>query len=255
MNTAILITARLKSTRLPQKAIKPIHGRSLIRRQIDRLKLANRPDRIILCTSPLPQDDPLVNIAIEEGIDSFRGDPMDVLARLTAATEQFKLDVVVNVTADNPLIDPSYLDRLLDFLIVNKYEFACSEGLPLGTFGWALSCPAMRRACDIKAEVDTEVWGPYFTQTGLFHWGILLADASDFWPELRLTIDTPEDFSLVSRIYEELSSDGAPFTLRDIIHLCRQKPEWVAINANIKQKKPTPIKLKQGANNGQPLSL
>ncbi|MCX6641680.1 MAG: NTP transferase domain-containing protein [bacterium] len=245
MRTAILITARLKSTRLEQKALKTILGRSMICHQIDRLKLAAKPERIILCTSPLQQDDPLVEIAVNEGIDYFRGHPDDVLLRLTNAAEYYHLDNVVNVTADNPFVDPVYIDRLLDFLQESQYDFAMTEGLPLGTFGWALSYPAMRRACEIKAETDTEVWGPYFTQTGLFHWGILLADASDSWPELRLTVDTPEDFDLVNRIFQELGVTGQIFSLRSIISLCKNRPDWVAINSSIKQKKPVPIKLKQ----------
>lgn len=79
MSVLILITARLKSTRLPKKAIKLIKGRSLICHLIDRLKMAEKVDGIVLCTSPMVQDDPLAEIATQEKIDCFRGDPDDVL--------------------------------------------------------------------------------------------------------------------------------------------------------------------------------
>ncbi|OGX04561.1 MAG: hypothetical protein A3G87_05935, partial [Omnitrophica bacterium RIFCSPLOWO2_12_FULL_50_11] len=84
-NVAILINGRLKSTRLPMKAIRPISGRPMIAHLFDRLRLAKRPQKMILCTSWLPQDDPLEEIAAQSSVDCFRGHPDDVLQRLTDA--------------------------------------------------------------------------------------------------------------------------------------------------------------------------
>ena len=79
MNSAILITARLKSERLPMKVIKPISGVPMIIHMLDRLKLAKTPAKIIICTSTLEQDDPLEQIANEQGVECYRGDPDDVI--------------------------------------------------------------------------------------------------------------------------------------------------------------------------------
>lgn len=245
MKTAILITARLKSTRLPKKALLPIQGRAMIRHMIDRLKLAKRPEEMILCTSPLEQDDPLVQIASEENIKCYRGHPDDVLLRLTDAAREFNVDTVVNCTADNPFLDPVYMDYLVDFHTQRGLDYSSIEGLPFGCFCWALSRQAMERALEIKDSVDSEVWGGYFTQTGLFNWEYLqVTDEALRWPELRLTVDTPEDFELVSKIFEQLYNKGEIFPLADIVALCRQQPELVAINAHICQKTPKPIKLR-----------
>ena len=244
MKAAILITARLKSNRLPKKVVKPIMGRPMIGHMIDRLKLAKRPEQIILCTSPLPQDDPLAEIADQEGIECYRGDPDDVLLRLTMAAERFGVDTVFNCTADNPLVDAEYIDGLIDFHQQNNYDYSRCEGLPLGAFGWVLSYPAMVKACQVKAETDTEVWGPYFTDTGLFSWGVLSVDPEVYWPELRLTVDTTEDFELVTRIFEELYVPGDVFPLNSIVTLCRNRPDLVTINFKIVQKPAKPIKIK-----------
>lgn len=244
MKTAVLITARLKSTRLKQKAIKPIKGRAMIKYQIERLRAVRGADEIILCTSPLDEDSPLVEIAIEEGINYFRGDPDDVLVRLRDAAKKFGVDRIINVTADNPLIDPVYLDRLASFLTDNNYDYACTEGLPWGIYGWAMTYTAVIKACEIKAENDTEVWGGYFTQTGQFSHGVLKADAAHYWPELRLTVDTEQDFEVVSTIIDELYQPGELLSLDEILEYCRTHEALVALNSGVEQKKPKTIRLK-----------
>ena len=249
MSIALFITGRLKSTRLPLKAQRLIKGRPMICRMIDRLKLAQRPNQIVLCTSTLEQDDPLEGIAREESIECFRGDPDDVLLRLTNAAEKFGVDQVISCTADNPFIDPYYVDRLIDFHLGKGYDFSRTEDLPLGVNAYAVSYKAMKRACEIKAESDTEIWGPLFTETGHFNWAVMDVDESDRWPELRLTVDTPEDFAFVSKIFDELYEPGQVFPLSAIVDLCRRRPDLVAINATVQQRPSKPFKLKVGVEN------
>ena len=245
MNIAILITARLKSSRLPRKIVKPILGRQMICHMIDRLKLAKRPQQIIICTSTLDQDDPLEEIAAQESVYCYRGHPDDVLLRLTNAAHHFGVDIVVNCTADNPFVDPEYIDRLVDFHLKQRNDFSRVEGLPFGTFAYALFYPSMVRACDIKDETDTEAWGSYFTQTGLFKVGRLhVTDPEIMRPNLRLTVDTPEDFELISKIFDALYVEGRVFSLREIVRLCDNHPELTEINANVVQKVGKPIRLK-----------
>lgn len=247
MKTAILITARLKSSRLPKKALRPIVGRPLISHLIDRLRLSERADAIVMCTSTVSEDDPLERLAHDEGVACFRGDPVDVLVRLRDAAQTFDCERVFVCTADNPFVDPVHLDALVDFLVAQRCDYACTKGLPWGAFGWAVTTRALAAACEIKNTRDTEVWGGYFTETGRFQHGVLAADAEVRWPELRLTVDTPEDYELASRICEALYEPGKVFTLTDIVQLCRSSPELVAINAHICQKAPAPIRVKDDA--------
>jgi len=248
MRTGILLNARLKSQRLPEKAILPIKGRPMICHMIERLKLTQSIDEIILCTTLLAEDDRLEQLAEQENVACFRGHPEDVLVRLRDAACKHELDVVLNCGGDNPFVDPVYLRRLGNLLIENDLDYACTLGLPIGTYGWAISSAAMEKACGIKDKIDTEAWTGYFTDTGLFRWESLLADPDDFWPDLRLTVDTPEDFQLITAIFDELYTPGQVFSGYEILELCRQRPDLVAINSAIKQKKPNPIKLKAKIN-------
>jgi spore coat polysaccharide biosynthesis protein SpsF len=244
MTTSIgtLITVRLKSTRLPKKAIKPIKGKPMLVHMIDRLKLVDQSDGIVLCTSPVDEDDPIEEIANQEGVECYRGDPDDVLGRLTSAAQQYDLDTVISITADCPFCDPEYADKVVDYHLEHGYDFMEIEGLPYGTFSYALQREAMEKATEIAAKKDTEVWGGYFKDTGLFDCGTLkVTDDELNWPDLRLTVDYPADFELVSRIFDELYTPDEVFSLKEIVNLCREKSELPAINAECELKTPPPI--------------
>ena len=246
MKSAILITARLKSTRLPMKLIKPLSGVPMIVHMLNRLKLAKIPEEIIICTSTVSQDDPLELIAKEQGVGCYRGEPDDVLLRLTNAAEKYNIETVINCTADNPFVDPIYIDKLYKHHIKKSNDFSKIDGLPWGTFSYAISFDAMKKACKIKDETDTEVWHGYFMDTDKFKWDALMVqDDSVKWSNLRLTVDYPEDFSLMERIFKELWDYRNVFSLKDIVALCRKNPEIVKINENVLQKVGKPIKIKE----------
>ena len=160
MKVGFLITARLKSSRLPKKVIKEVLGKPLIVHMIDRIKKASKIHEIIMCTSTNSQDDPLEAIADSEGISCYRGSEDDVLVRLYEAASRFEIDYIVNNTADCPLTDPYLADY-----IVNEYERTKADhiqlpGVPEGLHG--LSVSALKRVVDLKDETETEIWGGYF---------------------------------------------------------------------------------------------
>jgi spore coat polysaccharide biosynthesis protein SpsF len=242
VKTAIVITARLKSQRLPLKAIRPILGRPMIGQMIERLKQSKLADTIILSTSALTADDPLEHIAKQEKISCFRGHPEDVLVRMRDAARAFGVDTIISCTADNPFTDPHYIDELVKFHHEGDYDFSRLEGLPLGAFSYALSLEAVERACKLKSTTDTEMWGPWFTETGEFRCGMLgVDDAKVAWPELRLTVDTPEDFDMVSRIFGLLHDRGRAFSLEEVVSLCRKMPELPAMNSHVVQRTAPPL--------------
>jgi len=246
MKCAILITARLKSTRLPKKITKLIHGKPMIKHMLDRLKLAKFPNKIIICTSTVAQDDPLEKLADQENVLCYRGEAEDVLLRLTSAAEKFDIETVINCTADNPFVDPFYIDKLYEHHIKEANEFTKIEGLPWGTFSYAISSKALKRACELKNETDTEVWHGYFVDTGNFKWSSLkVTDKNVLWPDLRLTVDVPEDFEMVTKIFDKLYDGVNVFPLSKIVKLCRTNPEIPEINKFIMQKAGLSIKLKK----------
>lgn len=228
------ITARLKSTRLKKKIIKELMNKKLIEHLIDRLKLSKKINQIVLCTSNLIDDDPLGMIASKNNINCYQGHPDDVLLRIKNASKHNNGDIIFSCTADNPLIDIYYVDKLIDFHIKNNNDYSKIIGLPIGTYGYVLSYNALEKACELKEENDTEIWGPFFTETNEFKCGELIIENM---PDIRLTVDTPEDFELIEKIFENLYNDNSLFDLNNIIKLINEKPELLKINNNIQQTK------------------
>jgi spore coat polysaccharide biosynthesis protein SpsF len=245
MSVGIIITARLKSKRLKKKLLKKINGRPMISHLISRLKLSKKHDKIIISTSVIPQDDPLEELARKEGVSIFRGDPFDVLKRIHHTAVNFDIKTIISCTGDNPFIDPLYIDKMVNFHLENKLDFTRCVDLPFGTFAYALDCNALKKACEIKDTDDSENWVGYFTDTGVFKHGVLNVDDELLkWPQLRLTVDTIEDFNLIKVIFNELGRDEKIFSLKQIVSFCKSRPDILKTNQHIKQRASKPIKLK-----------
>ena len=216
---------------------------------VERLRRSRNSSPIVITTSYLEDDRPLVDLASDLGIESFQGDPDDVLARIGAAAEHFDLETVISCTADNPFVDPVWADALMDLHIGSNADFGRIEGLPWGTFSYSLDRSAIARACKMKATSDTEVWGGYFTEDLGFKTVVLSADDPAVnRPEYRLTVDTPADFALVEGIFEALGD--RVFPLEDIVALLDDRPDLLKINAAVEQAVAKPIVLRSDLDNG-----
>jgi spore coat polysaccharide biosynthesis protein SpsF len=235
MKTGFLITARLKSTRLPGKLRLLIDEREIIRHMIDRLKLSNQIDEIILCTSTNPQDEPLEQIATEENIECFRGHEEDVIQRLSDACEKYNLDYVLNVTGDCPLVSYEYFEKILDTYHSTKADFIRCLDLPHGFFSYGIKPEALKKACSIKDDDNTEVWGRYFTDTGLFRVVDLDIPHSLRRHEFRLTLDYPEDFKFFETLFRSYGENVFKAKMIDIVPFLDSHPEIVDINKDCKK--------------------
>jgi spore coat polysaccharide biosynthesis protein SpsF len=232
MRTGFLITARLKSTRLPMKLLQEVEGRSIFSHMIDRLKLTQSVDQIIVCTSTNVQDDPLEEIAATEGIACFRGDEDDVVKRLSDAASAFDLDYVLSITADCPFCDPVYAHAIVAAFLETKADFIRALDLPHGAFSYGINPVAFRKVLEIKDEKDTEVWGRYFTDTDLFNvYDLPIENPLHRQPELRMTLDYPEDLEFFKAVFKELYIPGQVFSLDDILNFLKARPDVVAINS------------------------
>ena len=116
MHTLALVQARMGSTRLPGKMMMDLCGYPVLHWVLYRLKRATGLAGIVLATTDLERDEPLAELALGLGIQVFRGSETDVLGRFIAAARRFGADPVVRVCADNPMIAPEEIDRLISLL-------------------------------------------------------------------------------------------------------------------------------------------
>ena len=218
MNIGLLITARLKSKRLPKKLLLDIHGKSLIERVIDRAKEVSGLKRVILCTSTNPQDRPLVDLSIKSGIPYFLGSEEDVLDRFHCAADFFGLDYFLSITGENPFFSLEHANLIVKYLENNQFDFIYSDGLPIGTAVYGLSNKALKVVCYVKKEIDTEIWGPLINRPEIFRTKNLEVEEFYHRPALRLTTDFPEDYEFIKKIYSHFKTSDIP-SLFDVLNV------------------------------------
>lgn len=230
MHIGFLIIARLKSKRLPNKLMKKIYGKTVIEHMIDRIKNNNSLNKIILCTSNLMSDDTLEKISKKKKINIFRGDPNDVIKRMRDATKKFKLDYVLSITADCPLVELSYVKKFISIFKKTKADLIRSFDLPHGAFFFGISPNSLNKICRIKNTKYTSNWEMYFTDTKIFKVYDVKIPKKQKNKFLRLTLDYPEDFKLIKTIFQRLYKKNKNFKLKDIIELTRKDPNILNLN-------------------------
>lgn len=114
MNTkkrvGITIEARMSSSRLPGKTLKPLLGKPMLARMIERLKMVKLADVIVVATTDQPEDAPIVELAKEMGIGYHQGSSEDVLDRVLQAARKYDIDLIVETCGDCPVVDPGIID-------------------------------------------------------------------------------------------------------------------------------------------------
>lgn len=217
---AAILQARMSSSRLPGKVMKPLAGAPMIARQIERLRRAASLERIVVATSEDASDDPLADYLAASGTDVFRGSLTDVLGRFVACAEHFGLDgAIVRLTADCPLADPDLVDACVALHQRQGADFTSNDqhrtfprGLDVEVFNREGLDAAGREASD---PYDREHVTPFFYHNPERFRLAELTQARDD-SALRWTVDTPQDFAYVERVYAALYAANPAFTSDDI---------------------------------------
>lgn len=231
MKLGFLITARLKSSRLPLKLLLDLKGKTIVERVIERAKKVAFVEDIILCTSTNNQDRPLVDISLNNNIYYYLGSEEDVLQRLLDAAQFFDLDYIVNITGENPLFSIQHANEVANALRTHHHDFVYIEGLPIGCGVYGLSTNALKVICNIKQVIDTEIWGPLINRPDIFNVGKI--EVNEFYNKagLRITSDYPEDYQFISEVYSHFSPNEIP-TYHQVVELINKKPELLDIHAH-----------------------
>ncbi len=252
MRTAAFITVRMKSTRLPKKALIEIEGRTTIEHLIDRMKTATLPDVLVVCTSTVPEDAVLGEVAEKNNVEVFFGSPEDKLDRYLNAAKKYGVEFIVNADGDDILCDPELVDKMIEVYKKTGADCIFAKGYPVGAVPAGLKTEALEKVCKMKAESDTEVWGGYFTDTGIFNVEYLEAPDELKHPEFRMTLDYPEDLDFFKAVFEKLYEPGKIITLKEIVDLLVENPEIAKISQKVqkayeeKLKESAKPKLKEG---------
>ena len=242
MKIGAIIQARMGSTRLPEKVMKNLEGKTVLDHVIERVRQSKLIDEIIIATTIHDRDSIIETEALRCGAKAFRGSEDDVLSRYYYAAKENNLDIVVRITSDCPLIDSKVLDEVIQYYLKNDYDIVSNAGsdlsnrtYPRGLDTEVFSFKVLENAFNHAKEIyQREHVTPYiYEKSSSAYYYKNDIDYSKY----RWTLDTDEDFKLISEVYRCLYTGNHDFYMSDIVKLFEKIPELYDINAHIEQKK------------------
>lgn len=242
MKVLAIIQARMGSTRLPGKVLKPILGHPMLWHIVQRLRWVHELADVVVATSENPGDEPIRHFCREQGISLFAGSENDVLDRFYQAAVQYNGDPLLRITGDCPFVDPEIIGQLIELYKTGNYDHIgvatgagavfldggrFPDGLDAECFSLSALESAWREATD---PADREHVTPYIWRNTIrFRNGHLRAK-EDYYSCLRWTVDYEADFEIVKQIYEALYKNDEPFLMMDILRYLSEHLELSGLN-------------------------
>lgn len=235
-----ILQARTGSTRLPGKVLMDIGGKTMLRRVVERARLAKRVDVVVVATTTAAADDAVVDECERIGTPFFRGQEDDVLDRHYQAALAFGADAIVRITSDCPLADPELVDEVVRAYETESADYASNNLVftyPRGVDLQVVALTALERAWrGARAPYERAGVVPYIWQhPEMFRLVSVEADAD--YSQHRWTVDTAEDLEFVREVVARLGEQ--PYHgWRDILALVGREPHLARINSHVRHKTP-----------------
>ena len=231
-----IVQARMCSTRLPKKILKKLAGKLLLWHLIMRLKKAKQIDQIIIATTSKKEDDVIAELAKETGISNFRGGEEDVLHRYYQAAKKYKVEIIVRITADCPLIDPKLVDKIIKYFLNNSFDYVSNvhpptypDGLDVEIFPYGVLEEVWRKAEKLSEREHVTSYIGKHPET--FKIGNVENEIDLSY--MRWTVDEERDLKFVKEIYRRLYKNNKIFYMEDVLNLLKKEPELMKINKGI----------------------
>ena len=235
---AAVIQARMSSSRLPGKVLRTLGSRPVLDWVVRAARVSEVVDQVVVATSTSSEDDDVVKLSAELGVECVRGSEEDVLSRFLLSLDTYPADAVVRLTADCPLLDPAVIAQTVGaFRAAHKHVDYLStvvvRSLPRGLDVEVASADALRRVAKHASGYDrVHVTSALYNNPHRYRVaGLTFVPHAD---DLRITLDTEEDLRLLEALVEEFGD--RPPAWRVLVALLRTRPELVGLNEQVQQK-------------------
>ena len=225
MRVVGIIQARMGSTRLPGKSMADLAGRPLLARLLERVTRATGLDEVVVATPDTPEDQALTEVASRAGVSVFRGAEHDLVDRYYQAAKAFDAGLVVRICADNPVIEPAEIDRIVthhwrvssDFSsnVQNIDDNGYPDGIGAEVFSLSTLEYLWRHVTDPSNREHPHSF--VYQHPERFRIGTVLCPAEFRRPDLKLDVNTPDELSYVRAIYEYCYPRNPRFHITDIV--------------------------------------
>lgn len=243
MKTVVIVQARMGSTRLPNKVMKPIGGTPMIELLLSRLARAREVDQIVVATSIDPRNQPLADHVRALGFQCVAGSENDVMARYIQAARACEADVIVRVTGDCPLVDPEVVDEAIRTFrshAVDYFSNIVPPSYPDGLDTEVFTLSALERAAsETSSDYDHEHVTTYLRESGRFKTASMTCEQN--LASLRWTVDDPADLDVIEAVFRHFAPQ-THFSWREVLALQQSQPYLFEANNQLIRN--------QGANMG-----
>lgn len=244
MKIGVIIQARTSSSRLPRKVLKPLPFGSdtcVLQQVIRRVSKSKLIDEIIIATSTNDEDQEIVDVAKKENVLYYQGSLDNVLERYYNAATLNDLDIIVRITSDCPCVDFEIIDEVIQYHIDNVADYTSNsliESFPRGIDCEVINFEVLKEAyLNATEKYEKEHVTPYIYKSHPEKYKISKFVGKSNNSDIRITLDTPQDYSLLCTVYDELYEENNYFLLSDILELFVNKPWLKHVNEEVIQKK------------------
>lgn len=257
MNIGAIVPARMTSSRLPGKHMMKLNGVPSLQRVINRLHSVSLIDYVVIATTTNKDDDIINDFCSERSYKCFRGDEENLLDRTLRAAYENNVDVIVDVTADCPLIDPYITNEIIELHLKNNYDktidmlrcnYHMTTNIADRTFprGMDVRVVNTKTLEKVQSEIDNDIdishggytW-MYLNPKSKKNYNVMnhFATKEQNRPELEITLDTLDDYEFINWLYEAGKEYILELTCEQIISLIDIYPfKYENIKKNVKRK-------------------
>jgi spore coat polysaccharide biosynthesis protein SpsF (cytidylyltransferase family) len=229
-----IIQARMSSTRLPGKVLLPLSGQPVLEHVVKRVRQCKFVDKVVVATTEHNSDDLIENWCKKNNVEYYRGSLEDVLDRFYKVAKLYKAENILRITADCPAIDSGIIDEIIEKYHEGNFDFYGLSGeFPDGLDCTMFSFNALETAWkNSKLQSEREHVGPYIVN----HPELFVIGGYKKFQKLehiRLTLDDPRDYELLSIIFNKLYESDHFFGIQSILNLLESNPDLLEINSKI----------------------
>ncbi|WP_372766431.1 cytidylyltransferase domain-containing protein [Pseudoalteromonas sp.] len=246
MKVLAFVQARMGSTRLPGKVMKSLNDKPVIIHIVERLRLSQNIDDIVVLTSTNPENKELIECLQAYGVKVFAGDEENVLARFQAALLLYPADAIVRITGDSPLVDPIICDQLIDAFYQERADYAyLSEWFAEGVDCEVISAQKLKQLDSHSlrpSEQEHVTLHFYENNDGKFQCIEMKNQQDD--SHYRYTLDSFEDWQVIEALYQA-NHNVREMNYQSVKSFFDQHPEIKSLNQHIERNQGLAISLLQ----------
>jgi spore coat polysaccharide biosynthesis protein SpsF len=241
----ITVEARMGSSRLPGKVLSSLGSLSSLEFQVERLKKVSNADKIIVATTIDTADNAIEYVCDDIGVECFRGSNEDVLSRLSGAALKYNADVIIQTTGDCPLIDPWIIERMIEEYEASPKNIDMVSNCIDRTFPIGLDCRIInaKTLLSINDSCNDPIHRSHGTtyiyaseDSSSFDYKNISATEELNMPSWRWTLDTPEDYKFLRKLFKEYGNSIIDASAQEIASFLKKNTSLLEINADVVQK-------------------